>query len=70
MKARELKIEATKTYASEDNARKAIAKYPAISDNDSLRYIIMRTADNRFFPLFLGETALQNGVHFVFNIAA
>lgn len=56
----------TKTYATEVNAVKAAEeKFGIITD---LRYFIMRTADNRFFPVFLGEAALQAGVHFHFHV--
>lgn len=55
----------TKTYASELNATKAaIAKF----GSTDLRYFIMRTADNRFYPIFLGEAAVQAGVHFDFHV--
>lgn len=63
-------IEANKTYATEANAVKAVEKkFPAAS-NDGLRYFIQRTADGRFFPIFIGQAAVQAGVHFHFNVVA
>jgi hypothetical protein len=56
-----------KTYATEKNADLAVhTKYGRDSD---LVYIIMRTEDNRFFPVFVSRSALTKGVHFHFNIA-
>ena len=66
--ARHLILQTNKTYASKDNAIKAVEKrYPA-ADKDGLDYIIMTNDEGRFFPLFIGSRALQAGVHFHFNI--
>lgn len=60
-----MNIEATKTYKTRENAIKAAeAKF----GNDDLRYFIMTAEDGRFFPVFVGEKAVQAGVHFHFNI--
>lgn len=64
-----IKLEANKTYATEANATKAVEKKFPESDNDGLTYFLQRTEDGRFFPVFLGERALQAGVHFHFNVA-
>lgn len=58
-----------KTYATAENARKAIAKYPIIDNDPSLRYLMMQTPEGRFYPVFLGERAVQAGVHFAFCVA-
>jgi hypothetical protein len=51
-----------KTYASPENCRKAVeARFGA---DDSLRYLIVYNDNGRCFPLFIGEYALQRGVHF------
>jgi hypothetical protein len=65
-----IQIEPTKTYASVENAHKAVEKkYP--TENSVLRYTIMTHTDGRFFPVFIGINALQHGVHFNgFNIIA
>lgn len=65
--ARILKIEAPKTYASEQNAIKAVEK---CNMSDELRYIIMKNDDDRFFPVFIGMKAIEYGVHFRFNVIA
>ena len=60
-----VKLEAAKTYATEANAIKAFESKFAGRD---VRYIIMKTDDGRFFPVGLGEKALQAMVHFHFNV--
>lgn len=66
--ARMFKLEANKTYATEANAIKAVEKkYPEAGD-DGLTYFLQRTEDGRFFPVFVGERALQRMVHFHFNV--
>ena len=65
-----IEINPTKTYATVENAHKAVAKkYP--SDNTELRYMVLTHTDGRFYPVFLGINALTHGVHFNgFNIIA
>ncbi|MBY0262949.1 MAG: hypothetical protein K2Q20_11430 [Phycisphaerales bacterium] len=66
-------LNATKTYATEANAEKAVAAAGA----SDLRYFIHRNEAGRFFPVFLmGQTdsngkpttAMQMGVHFHFTV--
>lgn len=60
-----VEFKVTKTYATKVNAVKAAeAKY----GQHDLRYFIMPTDDGRFFPVFLGEAAVQAGVHFDFHV--
>lgn len=66
--AKKIQLEPTRTYATMDNAEKAIDRFPAIRNNDKLRYFIHTHSDGRFFPVFLGEDAIQAGVHFQFNV--
>jgi hypothetical protein len=66
--AREINLEASKSYATRENARKAIAKYPGIAENQNLRYIIHQLDDGRYIPVFLGQEAIQAGVHFRFHV--
>ena len=61
---REFKIIAPKTYATADNARKAVAK----KGLEGFRHFIMQDERGRFFPVFVGQEAVQNGVHFHFNV--
>lgn len=63
---REFTITAPKTYASADNARKAVAK----KGLEGFRHFIMTNEDGRFFPVFVGQEAVQRGIHFHFNIIA
>lgn len=67
--ARLIKLEANRTYATEANAIKAVEKKFPEASNDGLTYFLQRTEDGRYFPVFLGERALQAGVHFHFNVA-
>ena len=68
--ARLIKLEMTKTYASEANVIKAVEKKYPESSNDQLRYIVLQHTDGRFYPVFLGMNALQHGVHFHFHVVA
>lgn len=60
-------LEATKTYASAENAAKAFEK--KFGDTD-LRYIIMRDEPSgRYFPVCLDiNKACPMGVHFHFHV--
>ena len=64
--AKLIKLEATKTYASPENAAKAFEK---LFGEEDVRYIILRDeATGRYFPAALGEKALHLGVHFHFHV--
>lgn len=63
-KSREFQIAAPKTYVSKENARKAVAKIGA----ERLRHFIMQNDEGRFFPVFVGQEAIQEGIHFHFNV--
>lgn len=68
-----VEITPTKTYATVENAHKAVAKkYPfdPLASHNELRYMVMTHTDGRFFPVFIGTKALHHGVHFHFNIIA
>lgn len=66
--AKLLTLTPTKTYATEANAIKAVEKRFPESTNDGLRYIIMPTPDGRFYPVFVGNSAVHAGVHFHFHV--
>ena len=68
--ARLLKFEANKTYATEANAVKAVEQKYSFNEDQSLRYFIMQTDDGRFFPIFVGDKAIERGVHFDFHVVA
>lgn len=57
--------EPTRTYATEANAHRAVeaSGYP-----DHLRYMLMQIPDGRWFPVSIGQDAVQCGVHWKFNV--
>lgn len=59
-------ITPSKTYATAQNAQRAVDK--VFPDEPDLRYIIMLTPDGRFYPVFIGTSAVHAGVHFHFNV--
>lgn len=66
--ARLIDFETTKTYATVANAIKAVEKK---GFSDDLRYFIHRDeATGRYFPIFIGEKAIQHMVHFHFHVVA
>jgi hypothetical protein len=65
---RKIIITPNRTYATAANAEKAvIAKF---EDRGNSRYFIMKTEEGRYFPVFLGEEAVHEMVHFHFNVVA
>lgn len=66
--ATRIEFETNRTYVSEANAIKAVEKiYPPDQDLN-LRYFIMTNKEGRYFPVFVGQSALQHMVHFHFNV--
>ena len=68
-----IELEAPRTYATRENAIKAVERKfgPRMQRTDEqLRYIIYQNKEGRFFPVFIGERALQAGMHFSFNVIA
>lgn len=61
-----IQITPNKTYATADNAVKAVEKAFSPEDqiNFGLRYFVMQNESGRFFPVFVGQSALDRGVHF------
>lgn len=62
----EVTVIPAKTYATHANARAAVEKL--YSNANDLRYLIVNNTAGRFYPLFLGEKALQHQVHFHFPV--
>jgi len=64
---REFEITAPRTYATKENVRKAIAKYP---DDAAIRHTILKNEEGRFFPVFFpSENELsETGIHFRWNV--
>jgi len=64
---RKLTIKPTKTYATEANADKAVAN----KGFSHLRHFMMIEPETgRWFPVFIGQTAMQEGVQYHFNTVA
>lgn len=61
---REFQITAINTYKTIENARKAVVK----KGFENFRHFMMTNDEGRFFPVFVGQDAMQNGVHFHFNV--
>lgn len=63
---REMTITAAKTYATADNARKAVLK----AGDESIRHFIMQDENGRFFPVFRATEAdmATTGVHFRWTV--
>lgn len=64
--AKKIELGQHKTYATEENADRAVAKL--YGSNSELRYFIAWTKDGRCYPVFIGAGATQFGVHFHFNV--
>ena len=64
MTNREFNIIPTKTYATKVNAQKAVAQ----KGFEGYRHFMTQTESGRWFPVFVGQDALQAGVHFHFNV--
>ena len=64
-----IKLESVKTYATEANAVKAVVKKLG-DDVDGLVYFIARNEEGRYFPVFIGQRAIENGIHFCFSVVA
>jgi len=68
--ARLIELKANKTYATYENAVKAVEKkIPADQLMDQTYFIHRDRETGRYFPVFLGERALRHGLHFHFNVA-
>ena len=69
MNAKFFNLNPSITYATRANAIKAVEKKFGPDDkNSNITYIISITEAGRFFPVFIGERAIQAGVHFHFCV--
>jgi hypothetical protein len=60
-----------RTYKTRENAIKAVTNFYGERKFDRRQsYFIATHSDGRFFPVFVGERAIQAGVHFKFNVIA
>ena len=66
-----LEMTPAKTYATRENAIKAVEKafVNRQTRDERLDYVVVVNAEGRFFPMFLGERAIQAGMHFHFCVA-
>lgn len=63
--ANRLPLIPVRTYKTEANAIKAAE---TACGHLSVRYFIAAHTDERFFPVFVGQAAVEAGVHFSFNV--
>jgi hypothetical protein len=72
MKIKKVELTPTKTYKTAANAEKAVMdKYGNVQltwNLGPLRYMIVQHTDGRFFPVFIGESAIRYGAHQHFSI--
>lgn len=68
--ARCIELTPNKTYATRENAIKAVEKIIPVGKMLDQMYFIHMHTDGRFFPVFVGERAIQNMLHFKFNVVA
>ena len=62
-----------KTYKTRENAIKAVEKVVSTKNHalyQNQTFFIMTHTDGRFFPVFVGERAVQAMLHFHFNVVA
>lgn len=67
----QITLEPIKTYKTRENAIKAVEKaelHDLEWKGQRVRWMILTHSDGRFFPVFLGEPAVQCGIHFKFNV--
>lgn len=60
----EFEIKVTKSYATKKNAQKAVEK----TGDQKFRHFYMTTEEGRFFPVFVGQVAIDAGVHFRWHV--
>ena len=61
-------IQPNKTYANKANVVKAVEKNLPADTIKEVTWFIMKTEDDRYFPVFVGEKAVDHMVHFKFNV--
>ena len=66
--AKQLILKLTKTYATEASVVKAVEKHYPAANEDGLRYLIMPTKDGRFYPIFVGNKAVECQVFRHFHV--
>jgi TPP-dependent pyruvate/acetoin dehydrogenase alpha subunit len=70
-RAHAIELTPNKTYATRENAIKAVEKKFGTREFErNCWYFVAQHTDGRFFPVFVGERAIQAGIHFHFNVVA
>jgi hypothetical protein len=67
MLPKRIEIVPSKTYATEENAARAVIKLIPVCP---CRYFIMKNEKGRYFPVFIGVGCLDYGIQFHFNVIA
>lgn len=73
MKIQDALIELTpsKTFKTRENAIRAVENFYVDREfQKQITYFIATHTDGRFFPVFIGERAIIEGIHFKFNVVA
>lgn len=65
-----IELTPNRTYATKANAIKAVNKVFKEDEHMELWYFIHQSDDGRFFPVFVGERAIQKMAHLHFNVVA
>jgi len=60
-------IKSQKTYKTKENLIKAI---DALGFPDNIRYVVTQDENGRYFPYFIGTTALENQLFRYFPVIA
>lgn len=60
----------TKTYATEEGAVKRAESIWPSDSKEQIHYIIMKADNGRFVPVFIGQAAIQNHIHFQAHVLA
>lgn len=62
-----------KTYSTRSNAIKAVEKLFERAETmgmSDVRYMTVQNDEGRWLPVFFGQSALENGLHFHFSVVA
>jgi len=60
-----IELKPNKTYASEDNARKAVER---LLPNTTQRYFVAFNKEGRCYPVFIGPSCVTEGIHVHFMV--
>lgn len=68
--ARYIELTPNKTYASVENAKKAVEKTIPHELLHQTYFVHRQESTGRYFPVFIGERAITGLLHFHFNVVA